>query len=118
MMPKSLNFTGHGLGKLTNWLSLKRLRDQDCLKRGGGELPLVLDELAETLDSGFDTEKELETKELNRENRHLLGKLEKKNGMDFSADTGIWLRFPKSRKRADLQRARLKLCSTAQGISF
>ena len=37
------------LGKLTRWLSLNRLRDHDCLKRGNGELPLVLDELAETL---------------------------------------------------------------------
>ena len=65
------------LGKLTRWLSLNRLRDQDCLKRGNGELPLVLDELAETLDSGFDTEKELEIKELNQEIRHLLSNLQK-----------------------------------------
>ena len=65
------------LGRLTRWLSLNRLRDQDCLKRGKGELPLVLDELAETLDSGFDTEKELEIRELNREIRRLLSRLEK-----------------------------------------
>ena len=65
------------LGKLTRWLSLNRLRDNDCLKRGNGELPLVLDELAETLDSGFDTEKELEIKELNREIRRLLDDLKK-----------------------------------------
>lgn len=65
------------LGKLTRWLSLNRLRDQDCLKRGGGELPLVLDELSETLDSGFNTEKELEIRELNREIRRLLDKLKK-----------------------------------------
>ncbi len=65
------------LGRLTRWLSLNRLRDQDCLKRGKGELPLVLDELAETLDSGFDTEKELEIRELNREIRRLLSGLEK-----------------------------------------
>ncbi len=65
------------LGKLTRWLSLNRLRDQNSLKRGDGELPLVLDELAETLDSGFDTEKELEIKELNREIRRLLNKLKK-----------------------------------------
>lgn len=65
------------LGKLTRWLSLNRLRDKDCLKRGNGELPLALDELAETLDSGFDTEKELEIKELNREIRRLLYDLKK-----------------------------------------
>ena len=65
------------LGKLTRWLSLNRLRDQNSLKRGNGELPLVLDELAETLDSGFDTEKELEIKEQNRAIRHMLDGLEK-----------------------------------------
>ena len=65
------------LGKLTRWLSLNRLRDNDCLKRGNGELPLVLDELAETLDSGIDTEKELEIKELNRAIRRLLDQLDK-----------------------------------------
>lgn len=65
------------LGKLTRWLSLNRLRGQDCLKRGNGELPLALDELAETLDSGLDTEKELETRELSREIRRLLGNLKK-----------------------------------------
>ena len=64
------------LAKLTRWLSLNRLRDDNSLKRGGGELPAVLDELAETLDSGIDTEKELEIKELNREIRRLLDQLD------------------------------------------
>ena len=66
------------LGKLARWLSLNRLRDENSLKRGGGELPLALDELAETLDSGMDTARELEIKELNRELRHLLDELGKK----------------------------------------
>ena len=65
------------LGKLTRWLSLTRLRENNSLRRGGGELPLVLDELAEILDSGTDMDKELEIRELNREIRRLLGKLEK-----------------------------------------
>ncbi len=60
------------LGKLTRWLSLSRLRENNSLKRGGGELPLVLDELAETLDSGASTEKDLEIRELNRGIRRLL----------------------------------------------
>lgn len=65
------------LAKLTRWLSLSRLRENNCLKRGGGELPLVLDELAETLDSGMDTQNELELKELNLAIRRLLGQLDK-----------------------------------------
>ena len=65
------------LAKLTRWLSINRLREDNSLKRGGGELPLILDELAETLDSGMDTEKELELRELNREIRRLLDTLDK-----------------------------------------
>ena len=65
------------LGKLTRWLSLNRLREKNSLKRGGGELPAVLDELAETLDSGLDTQRELEIKELKLALRRLLDKLGK-----------------------------------------
>ncbi len=63
------------LGKMTRWLSLSRLRERNSLKRGGGELPLVLDELAEVLDSGADTQKELELRELERALRRLIGTL-------------------------------------------
>ena len=65
------------LGKLTRWLSLTRLRENNSLRRGGGELPLVLDELAETLDSGADTERELELKELNEALRRMVKALSK-----------------------------------------
>ena len=64
------------LGKLTRWLSLTRLRENNSLKRGGGELPLVLDELAEVLDSGTDVQRALEIRELNIALCHLLGHLE------------------------------------------
>ncbi|MBR0207614.1 MAG: sigma-70 family RNA polymerase sigma factor [Oscillospiraceae bacterium] len=63
------------LGKMTRWLSLSRLREKNSLKRGGGELPLVLDELAEVLDSGENTEKTLELRELEQALRRLLGTL-------------------------------------------
>ena len=56
------------------------MREKNSLQRSGGELPLILDELAETLDSGEDTEQELEVRELNRELRRMveaLGKDEK-----------------------------------------
>lgn len=65
------------LGKLTRWLSLGRLRENNSLKRGGGELPLVLDELSDTLDSGKDTEREVELKELNHEIQKILDSLSK-----------------------------------------
>ena len=65
------------LAKLTRWLSLSRLRENNSLRRGGGELPLVLDELAETLDSGRDVQRELEIRELNQALRRLLSGLGK-----------------------------------------
>ena len=65
------------LGKLTRWLSLTRLRENNSLRRGGGELPLVLDELAETLDSGADIERELELRELNLALRRMVEGLSK-----------------------------------------
>ena len=65
------------LGAITRNLALDRWRARHSLKRGGGEVPLALDELAETLDSGLDTQKELEIKELNRGLRRLLDQLGK-----------------------------------------
>ena len=60
------------LGKLTRWISLTRLREKTSLKRGGGETALVLDELAEAVDSGADVEKAVELKELNAALRRFL----------------------------------------------
>ena len=65
------------LAKLTRWLSLNRLRDGSCLKRGSGEIPAVLDELAETLDPWTDVEKELAVRELNAAIRSMLESLGK-----------------------------------------
>lgn len=108
------------LGKLTRWLSLTRLRENNSLRRGGGELPLILDELAETLDSGEDTEQELEVRELNRELRRLvnaLGKDEKDvflsrywymaSVKEITEKTG----FSESKVKTMLHRTRKKLLS-------
>lgn len=67
--PRSL---GAYLVGITRNLSLSRLREGNSLKRGGGELPAILDELAEVLDSGVDIEKELELRELNRAIQNML----------------------------------------------
>lgn len=52
------------LGKLTRNLALKKRRDIHRDKRGGGEIPLVLDELADCIPGGEDPQKELEEREL------------------------------------------------------
>ncbi len=50
--------------KLTRGAAIDRLRASGAAKRGGGELPLVLDELAEVLPGGQDVEDEALTKAL------------------------------------------------------
>ena len=71
------------LGKLTRWISLSRLRERKSLKRGGGELPLVLDELAEVVPSGEDVEKRLEMKELAQAVRAFLGRIDETQAQVF-----------------------------------
>lgn len=53
------------LGRITRHLSLNRLKREQAQKRGGGELPAVLDELAECV-SGGDVEGEVDRRELAR----------------------------------------------------
>lgn len=77
MPPHRPTYLAPYLAKLTRWLSLNRLRDGSSLKRGGGEIPAVLDELAETLDSGVDIEKEISVRELNTAIRSMLERMGK-----------------------------------------
>jgi len=49
------------LGKLTRYISLKKRRDQHAAKRGGGELPLIYDELADCIPARNCVEQEVET---------------------------------------------------------
>lgn len=52
------------LGKITRRISIDRLRRSHSKKRGGGELPLVLEELEECIASNNSVEKEIEQKEV------------------------------------------------------
>ena len=71
------------LGKLTRWISLTRLRERNSLKRGGGETALALDELAEAIPAGNDTERELEIKELSAAVRDFLETLDETESQVF-----------------------------------
>lgn len=51
-------------GRITRRRAIDRLRQAGSLKRGGGELPLVLDELSEVVPGHADVEKAIEQKEL------------------------------------------------------
>lgn len=54
------------LGKITRRISIDKWRRQKANKRGGGELQLALDELSDTIPSGFDIEQAFEAAELAR----------------------------------------------------
>lgn len=55
---------GTYLGKLTRRSALKKRRDTNTQKRGGGELPLVLDELEEVISTAKNVDEELVAQEL------------------------------------------------------
>lgn len=52
------------LGKITRRISIDRWRSRNAKKRGGGEMPLVLEELAECVEGNNSIEQELEQKRL------------------------------------------------------
>lgn len=52
------------LGKITRHLSFDKLRHKNANMRGGGEIHLVLDELAECISGAENVEKEIEIKEI------------------------------------------------------
>ena len=64
------------LAKLTRRTALKRWRDNNRLKRGGGETELALEELGESLPSGGDTEDEVLADELRAAVRDFIRSLE------------------------------------------
>lgn len=54
------------LGKITRYVSLKRHRDKHAQKRGGGELSLAYEELADCIPANHDIVADLEAKEIAR----------------------------------------------------
>ena len=52
------------LGKITRRISIDRWRKHQAAKRGGGEIPLVLDELKDCVAGTYDVEMEVERREL------------------------------------------------------
>lgn len=71
------------LARITRNLSFDRFRAQTAEKRGGGEIPLVLDELAECLASQADVEAAYEDKELGACIRRFIRALPEREGNVF-----------------------------------
>ncbi len=71
------------LAKITRNLSFNRFEARNAEKRGGGEIHLVLDELAECIANESDTENEYFAKELEESIRVFVRELPKREGNIF-----------------------------------
>ena len=58
MPPKRPKLLAAFLGKMTRYISLDRWKNRTAMKRGGGEVPLVLEELEECICGTDSVEKE------------------------------------------------------------
>lgn len=106
------------LGKLTRRVSLNRWRDRNRDKRGGGEVSLSLDELAECVPSRQDVERIMELAELTDAlNRFLAGLPEVERDVFVSRywflaplrEIGEKFEFSESKTKSMLFRTRKKL---------
>lgn len=64
MPPQRPNILSAFLGKITRYISLDRWKSRHAKKRGGGEVPLVLDELEECISGEDSVEQEYIRQEL------------------------------------------------------
>ena len=64
MPPKRPNILSAFLGKITRYISIDRWKNRMALKRGGGEIPLVLEELEQCVSTKVSIEEEYLKKEL------------------------------------------------------
>ncbi len=73
--PHKPNYLSAFLGRITRRLSVDRFRRNHAEKRGGGEYPILLDELAECVPSKESVESQIELKELANSVNAFLGNL-------------------------------------------
>lgn len=111
------------LGKITRRLSLNRWRDRSAQKRGGGEMPLVLDELEGCIPSQSSVEQEIEAKELTRLINSFLDELPENErnvfvrrywNLDSIKQISEYYGFSESKTKTMLWRTREKLATRLQ----
>lgn len=109
---------GTFLGKITRRLAIKRWRANHTLKRGGGEMPLVLEELAGCIPAENDPERDMEMLELSRALNRFVGQLPKTERtvfvcrywyLDSIEMIGKRYGFSQSKVKSMLSRTRKKL---------
>lgn len=107
------------LGKITRHLAIDRWRKRSAEKRGGGEMELALEELAECISSADDPQQEMEAKELEALIRRFLQTMPNTSRIIFlkrywalesiqtiASEMGLSI----SKVKSNLHRTRMKLC--------
>lgn len=111
------------LGKIARRTALKRWEKNRTRKRGGGELPLALEELSEFLSDGNTPETAIETAELTQLLNEFLRRLPKTERtvfvcrywyLDPIADIAKRFGFSQSKVKSMLARTRKKLATSLQ----
>lgn len=128
MPPQRPSILSAFLGKITRNLSLRRWRDAHVQKRGGGQLPVVLEELEECIRGKLSIEEQVEAKELSQWVNAFVSELPEVERKVFVCRywyldpvDAIALRygFTKSKVKSMLMRTRGKLraCLEAHGVT-
>ena len=109
---------GGFLGTLTRNLALDRWRTGKRQKRGGGEMPLALEELSECVSGGVDVEETVELRELSRAVAAFVRALPEPERRVFTAryyalasmeEIAVRSGFSQSKVKSMLHRTRLRL---------
>ena len=116
--PKRPKMLAAFLGKMTRYISLDKWKNRTAAKRGGGEVPLVLDELEECVYSTDSTENMYLQKEFARDINYFLESLPEVERkvflcrywyLDSIADIAEHFDFTESKVTSMLHRTRRKL---------
>lgn len=118
MPPRRPRLLAAFLGKMTRYISLDRWKKRTAEKRGGGVVPLLLNELEDCVAGAYNIEEEYLRKELIRKINHFLEGLPETERkvfvcrywyMDSIADIGERFKFSESKVISMLYRTRKKL---------
>lgn len=125
--PKRPDILAVFLGKITRYISLDRWRKKTAAKRGGGEVPLVLDELEECVAGRETVELQYLNQELSEVLNYFLRELPEMERkifmcrywyMDSIADISIRFGFSESKVTSMLYRIRGKLKEALEKEGF
>lgn len=82
--PQKPNILRAFLAKITRNKALNRLKADNSIKRGNGEVDLIYEELSECISDGRDMESELVAKELGQAVRRFVAELKERDGDIFT----------------------------------